>query len=51
MEDTLSLGPIPDLNNDEILKDLARSFTSKDNPAGTSKSNVLFQCDLSTMIR
>ena len=35
----------------EILKDLVRSFTSKDNPAGTSKSNVQFQRDLSTMIR
>ena len=36
-EDTL--GPIPDLNNDELLKDLVRCFTSKDNPAGTIKSN------------
>ena len=34
-EDTIC--PIPDLNNDEILKDLARCFISKDNPAGTSK--------------
>ena len=47
-EDTL--GPIPDLNNEEILKDLARCFTSKDNPAGTSKSNVQFQRDLTTTI-
>ena len=46
-EDTI--GPIPDLNNDEI--DLVRCFTSKDNPAGTSKSNVQFQRDLTTMIR
>ncbi len=46
-----SIGPIPDLNNDEILKDLSRCFTSKDNPAGTSTSNVQFQCDLSTIIR
>ncbi len=46
-----SIGPIPDLNNDEILKDLSRCFTSKDNPAGTSTSNVQFQRDLSTIIR
>ena len=43
--------PIPYLNNYEILKDLSRCFTSKDNPAGTSKSNVQFQRDLSTMIQ
>ena len=48
-EDTI--GPIPDLNNEEILKDISRCFTSKDNSAGTSKSNVQFQRDLSTMIR
>ncbi len=40
------LGPIPDLNNEEILKDLARCFTNKDNPAGTSRPNVQFQRDL-----
>ena len=33
-EDTL--GPIPYLHNDEILKELARCFTNKDNPAGSS---------------
>ena len=38
VEDTL--GPIPYLNNDEILKELARCFTSKDNPAGFSTSNM-----------
>ena len=27
------IGPIPYLNNYEILKDLSRCFTSKDNPA------------------
>ena len=48
-EDTL--GPIPDLYNEEILKDLARCFTSKDNPAGTSRPNVQFQRDLTTTIR
>ena len=48
-EDTIC--PIPDLNNDEILKDLARCFISKDNTAGMSKSNVQFQRDLTTMIR
>ena len=26
--------------DDEILKEFARCFTSKDNPAGSSKSNV-----------
>ena len=46
-----TLGPIPDLDNEEILKDLARCFTSKDNPAGTSRPNVQFQRDLTTMIR
>ena len=45
------IGPIPHLNNYEILKDISRCFTSKDNPAGTSKSNVQFQCDLNTMIQ
>ena len=40
-EDTL--GPIPNLNNEEILKDLAKCFTSK--------SNVQFQRDLTTTIR
>ena len=45
------IGPIPYLNNYEILKDLSRCFTSKDNPAGTSKSNVQFQRDLTTMIQ
>ena len=48
-EDTL--GPIPDLNNEEILKDLARCFTSKDNPVGTSRPNVQFQRYLTTTIR
>ena len=45
------IGPIPYLNNYEILKDLSRCFTSKDNPAETSKSNVQFQCDLNAMIQ
>ena len=45
-----TLGPIPYLNNYEILKELARCFTSKDNPAGSSKSNIQFQRDL-TMIK
>ena len=45
------IGPIPYLNNCEILKDLSRCFTSKDNPAGTSRSNVQFQRDLNTMIQ
>ena len=40
-EDTIC--PIPYLNNYDILKDLSRCFTSKDNSAGTSKSNVQFQ--------
>jgi hypothetical protein len=43
--------PIPYLNNYEILKDLSRCFISKDNPAGTSKSNVQFQRDLNAMIQ
>ena len=45
------IGPIPYLNNYEIVKDLSRCFTSKDNPAGTSKSNVQFQRDLNAMIQ
>ena len=45
------IGPIPYLSNYEILKDLSRCFTSKDNPAGTSKSNVQFQRDLNAMIQ
>ena len=45
------IGPIPNLNNYEILKGLSRCFTSKDNPAGTSKSNVQFQRDLNAMIQ
>ena len=49
VEDTL--GPIPYLNNDEILKELARCFTSKDNPAGSSTSNMQFKCDLTTIIK
>ena len=48
-EDTL--GPIPYLHNDEILKELARCFTNKDNPAGSSTSNVQFQRDLNTIIK
>ena len=48
-EDTL--GPIPPLHNDEILKELARCFTNKDNPAGSSTSNVQFQRDLNTIIK
>ena len=48
-EDTL--GPIPYLYNQDILKELARCFTSNDNPAGSTKSNVQFQQDLTTMIR
>ena len=43
--------PIPYLSNYENLKDLSRCFTSKDNPAGTSKSNVQFQRDLNAMIQ
>ena len=49
VEDTL--GPILYLNNDEILKELARCFHSKDNPAGFSTSNVQFQCDPTTIIK
>jgi len=45
------IGPIPYLNNYVILKDLSRCFTSKDNPAGTSRSNIQFQRDLTTMIQ
>ena len=45
------IDPIPYLSNYEILKDLSRCFTSKDNPAGTSKSNVQFQRDLNAMIQ
>ena len=40
-----------DLHNDEILKELARCFTNKDNPAGSSTSNVQFQRDLNTIIK
>ena len=39
------------IGNYEILKDLSRCFTSKDNPAGTSKSNVQLQRDLNAMIQ
>jgi hypothetical protein len=39
------MSPIPYLNNDEILKELARCFTSENNPAGSSTSNMQFQCD------
>ena len=46
-----TLGPIPYLNNDEILKELARCFTSKDNRTGFSTSNVQFQCDPTTIIK
>ena len=49
VEDTLC--PIFYLNNDEILKELARCFTSKDNPAGFSTLNVQFQCDPTTIIK
>jgi len=45
------IGPIPYLSNYEILKDLSRCFTSKDNQAGTSRSNVQFQRDLNAMIQ
>ena len=45
------IGPIPYLSNYEILKDLSRCFTSKDNPTGTSKSNIQFQRDLNAMIQ
>ena len=45
------IGPIPYLNNYEILKDLSKCFTSKDNPAGTTKSNVQFQRDVNDMIQ
>ena len=45
------IGPIPYLNDYEILKVLSRYFTSKDNPAGTSKSNIQFQRDLNAMIQ
>ena len=38
-EDTL--GPIPYLHNVEILKELARCFTSKSNPTGTSNSSAI----------
>ena len=48
-EDTI--GPILYFNNYDILKDLARCFTSKDNPAGTNKLNVQFQLDLNAMIQ
>ena len=48
---SLAEDTIPYLNNYEILKDLSRCFTSKDNPAGTSKSNVQFQRDLNAMIQ
>ena len=49
MEDTL--GPIPYLNNDEILKELVRCFTSEDNPAGSRMSNMQFQCNPTTIIK
>ena len=42
------IGPIPYLNNYEILKDLSRCFISKDNPAGTTRSNVQSQRDYYT---
>ena len=45
------IGPIPYINNYDVLKDLSRCFTHKDNPAGTTKSNIQFQRDLSTMIQ
>ena len=48
-EDTI--GPILYFNNYNILKDLARCFTSKDNPAGTNKLNVQFQRDSNAMIQ
>jgi hypothetical protein len=45
VEDTL--GPIPYRDP----KGLARCFTSKDNPAGSSTSNMQFKCDLTTIIK
>ena len=48
-EDTI--GPILYFNNYDILKNLARCFTSKDNPAGTNKLNVQFQRDSNAMIQ
>ena len=48
VEDTLD--PIPYLNNNEILKELARCFTSEDNPAGSSMSNIASPADQNSLV-
>ena len=45
-----TIGPIPRNLNKRILKDLAQSFTHRDNPHGTSNPNIAFQRDLDELL-
>ena len=45
-----NVGPIPYLQSREVLKDLARCFTSRSNPWHNDRPNVNFQRDLNLMI-